>query len=124
MSFKKYIVVVDDDPINNIITEKRFASVIEDLEMKVFEWASEALDYLKDTLEMPDLVLLDLNMPGITGWDFLDRCQELDIEVDVVILTSSIDNQDIEKADTYANVKAFISKPLNQMKVERIAELA
>ncbi len=118
----KHLLIVDDDPINNIITQKRLSDAVGNLKMTVFEWASEALHQLENK-PLPDLVLLDLNMPELTGWDFLEACQAQQVPIEIIILTSSIDERDKEKAKVYPNVKAFISKPLSFNKVEKIVQL-
>ena len=118
----KHLLIVDDDPINNIITQKRLSDAVGNLKMTVFEWASEALHQLENK-PLPDLILLDLNMPELTGWDFLEACQAQQMPIEIIILTSSIDERDKEKARVYPNVKAFISKPLSFNKVEKIVQL-
>jgi len=118
----KHLLIVDDDPINNIITQKRLSDAVGNLKMTVFEWASEAL-YQLENEPLPDLVLLDLNMPELTGWDFLEACQAQQVPIEIIILTSSIDERDKEKAKVYPNVKAFISKPLSFNKVKKIVQL-
>jgi len=72
----------------------------------------------------PDLILLDLNMPQMSGWDFLNALTEsqlLDFEkTTIYILTSSIDSRDQDKSKEYPIVKGFISKPL---RVDNLIEI-
>jgi CheY-like chemotaxis protein len=83
-----------------------------------------ALDELKkncDTpLNLPDVILLDLNMPVLDGWQFLDEFILLAIkkEIPVFIVSSSIDPYDIEKAKTYDTIKSYIMKPITAKKLE------
>ncbi|MEM9981557.1 MAG: response regulator, partial [Bacteroidota bacterium] len=61
-----------------------------------------------------DMILLDINMKGMSGWEFLEEFQKLKSKVPVYILTSSTDIHDIQKAKEYSVVKGFIMKPLTQ----------
>ena len=68
------------------------------------------------------LVFLDINMPGMTGWQFLDELERTvpEQKVRVVIVSSSIDKKDRDKSATYPNVIAFTEKPLQ---VEQCIEI-
>lgn len=70
----------------------------------------------------PNLILLDINMPVLDGWQFLDELEKFSCKDkhNVFIMTSSIDTSDIEKAKSYTTVKDFISKPINNEKLEEI----
>ena len=84
----------------------------------------EALEYLKskkDDKEMlPDLIFLDINMPGMNGWDFLHEYEQLDIELQsraiIIMLTSSDNVDDIARSKAWSFVSDYITKPLtNQL---------
>ena len=66
--------------------------------------------------EQPDVILLDINMPVMDGWDFLEWFKEYKSHfpkpISIFMVSSSIDRRDIEKAKSYAEVKDYISKPL------------
>ena len=86
----------------------------------------QAIDYLNETIAqnkaLPRLVLIDINMPVMNGWEFIEAYETLGIEqkVDMYILSSSVYENDIEKTKSYQAVKGFISKPLS---MERLVEL-
>jgi CheY-like chemotaxis protein len=61
----------------------------------------------------PDLIFLDLNMPVMNGWEFLDRMNETNTANKVYILTSSPNETDINRSKKYTNVEAFLIKPMN-----------
>jgi CheY-like chemotaxis protein len=81
-----------------------------------FDKAENALQFLKNREkgDMEYLVFLDINMPGMNGWDFLDQLDDSDagFSVTVVMVTSSINRADREMAGLYRRVVAFIEKPL------------
>jgi CheY-like chemotaxis protein len=112
-------IVVDDDPINNIICSKLIKKALEIAEVKTIQIAEEGLNYIEHEYSAicePAILFLDINMPGITGWEFLERYHRLKEEIKkhitVYILSSSLDPQDIEKARVDKAVKGFLSKPL------------
>jgi len=69
---------------------------------------------VRNRLEVPDLMLLDISMPELNGWEFLDLCKRYGLSFDVIILSASLHLSDIEKAFTYTQVKNYIPKPLTQ----------
>lgn len=118
----KRILLIDDDPIANFLHEDLIREVNFAEEVIVKTDAEEALSYLKQqcevrkqSVESIDLILLDLNMPNIGGFEFLDKMKALPLKkaIEVVILTSSISKKDIETVHQY-RVKEFLSKPLTE----------
>ena len=77
----------------------------------VFDRAAMALERMA-ALERPDALILDLNMPDVTGWDILSFMRDHGIVIPTWILTSSIDPRDRERATSYGFVKGFWIKPL------------
>jgi CheY-like chemotaxis protein len=112
--------LIDDDPLSNMICQLTLQSTLGQVDTKSFTNPQEGLSFLQHTEfrdEMtPTVLLLDLNMPIMSGWEFLDRFDALPLEtkrtIRIFILSSSIDVHD--KARSYANknVKNFITKPL------------
>ena len=123
------ILLVDDDEINNFISIKLIKKVLLNTEITACLNGRFAIDELieinrKDPSKLPDYILLDINMPIMNGWEFLDEYQKLNIDVAgktrIYIISSSVFSNDISKAKTYSSVKDFVSKPLN---IEKINEL-
>lgn len=120
------LLVIDDDDINIFIIKKIVEKTGFDIEMSAKGNGQQAVDYLQDCLKnnktLPDLILIDINMPVMNGWEFVEAYTTLGItkEVDLYILSSSVYENDIEKTKSYVSVKGFISKPLS---MERLTEL-
>lgn len=102
---------IDDDPLQLLISKKIISKFKSSLELLSFSEGREALKFMEG--EMPDLIFLDLDMPVMNGWAFLDAMTNLHFETDVYILSSSIDPNDKRKARDYKNVKGYVSKPIS-----------
>ena len=121
----KLTYIIDDDTIF-IFVLKKILEKNENFEQVLdFKNAEEVLKILSDTNNtMPDIILLDINMPVIDGWQFLDEIEKLPnkLKLNIFVMTSSIDVRDIEKAESYSTVKNFISKPINNEKLNKLLE--
>lgn len=115
------IYLIDDDEIQNLINTRVVSIVSDGIEVKAFTSAENALANLKSKQDgLPDMIFLDMNMPKMNGWDFLDAYESEENKVKVYMLSSSINNKDIQKSETYDIVNGFICKPLV---VEKLAEI-
>lgn len=90
-----------------------------------FFMAEDALGFLREDSHPPiDAILLDINMPGLNGFQFLDAATEefgdSFAKIAVIMLTTSILEEDKRRASHYAIVKDYINKPLEQQHLERI----
>lgn len=79
-----------------------------------FSNGKAAMDYLQENYTVTDsyLIFLDINMPVMNGWQFLELIEERKYQVTVIIVSSSIDSADYQKAKKYPSVKEYITKPL------------
>ncbi len=123
------ILLVDDDEINNFISIKLIKKALLNTEIAACLNGKFAIDQLSeihknDPEKLPDYILLDINMPIMNGWEFLDEFKRLNITTQdkckIYIISSSVFSNDINKARSYPLVRDFVSKPLN---VEKIVEL-
>ncbi len=119
----KKIWFIDDDDINNLLSERLIGKHFPDTKCRTFIDAEEALNELqKNSTLKPDAIFLDINMPRMNGWEFLEEFEKLKLPINVYMLTSSIDPRDQQKAHTYSFVKDFISKPLREERLRLIVE--
>jgi len=113
------IVLIDDDPISTFVTEKLISkNVRQDCRFFKYQSAKEALQEIASI--NPNYLFLDLNMPEMNGWDFLDRFNPSDTKAEIYILSSSVDERDINKASQYQFVKDYLSKPLVKKYIQNI----
>lgn len=126
----KCIMLVDDDKNDNFFHERAIKK--SNLETIVIARNSgmKALEYLKsmnDNKDLhPDLIFLDINMPGMNSWDFLKEYILLDKElisrIKIIILTTSDNPDDKARAKTWNNVSDYIVKPLTKEKMDDIVK--
>lgn len=119
------IFIIDDDRLTILVSERILLNYDASLNISSFLSGREALDYFtKNILPENSIILLDINMPDYSGWDFLDDYSLLPFTTKIFMFTSSIDIKDLEKSKTYAKVKGFISKPLTDEKIRQLIEAA
>ncbi|MEZ4829724.1 MAG: PAS domain S-box protein [Bacteroidia bacterium] len=114
----KQIYLIDDDSITNMLHSKIAHIETPGTAVNAFSRATEALDRIEKNIEKPDLILLDINMPEMDGWQFLTALEKLPKElisgIDIVVLSSSIFSDDKIKAYSFPMVRDFYSKPLTR----------
>lgn len=113
------ILLIDDDEINNFLNNKLLKIHRPEIEVDICNSAQIALEKLSRGYN-PQLILLDLNMPKINGWMFLEEFKKNQKKIPIMILTSSIDPHDYAKSKAYNEIIDFIEKPLTKAKIIRI----
>lgn len=119
----KCIMLIDDSDIDNMVNKHILSKSNVAENIIVFTTANDALTYLeknKDSVDeyvIPQIILLDINMPIMNGFGFLvefeKMSEKLVDKIKVIMLTSSVDPNDIRRSKEYKSVKSFISKPLS-----------
>ena len=121
--------VIEDDQITARITELHLHRHRAFGRVQTFDNGQPALDALlrasAQPAQFPDLILLDINMPVMDGWEFLDALAALPWQkpVRVCVLTSSIRPEDIAKANSYEDVKGYFSKPVGSDLLDQVVQL-
>ncbi|MGA9639736.1 response regulator [Flavobacterium sp.] len=119
------ILCVDDDPITLMLFKKVISKTGFSKETATAQNGEEALIYFNNiqeikktqaTIVIPQLIFIDLNMPIMGGWEFLERFSNTEYndynKTNIVVLSSTIDPEDFEKAKKYPMVLDFLSKPI------------
>jgi two-component SAPR family response regulator len=115
----KYI-IVDDDSLNNTITSLMLKRTLHEVGIDTFTLPKEGLVFIQNSFKnggkTPSVLFLDIDMPILTGWDFLGHfdnfSDEIRDQISIYMLSSSINQRDRDKAKKYKCVKGFISKPI------------
>lgn len=117
--------MIDDNYIDNFVTRKilqnsRFAE-----DIVVIGSASEALNILRSGNIKPDVIFLDIRMPDMDGFDFLEEYEKIDIEkenIRIYMLSSSLDPLDMMKSSGNKYITQFIHKPLSQKILQELCQ--
>ena len=114
--------IIDDDKIFTFVLKKILEKNKNFNQILDFKNGEEVLLMLTSHDFKPDVILLDINMPVIDGWQFLEALEKLPNkeQYKIFIMSSSIDKTDIEKSKTFSTVVDFISKPINNEKLNKL----
>lgn len=125
----KNVMLIDDNPNDNFFHQRVLSKFDKSIHVQVNEDAVSALEQLKepgDASTKPDIIFLDINMPIMNGWEFLDEYKKLvpekQIELIIIMLTTSDNPADIIKVKDYNFVSDFRTKPLTMEMIKEIEE--
>ncbi|MDN5204304.1 response regulator [Fulvivirgaceae bacterium BMA10] len=121
MSKIKRILLVDDDNVTNLFTKFVLDRYNKELEIDICLNGQEAINYLQTTDLLPDLIILDINMPLLNGFEFLDwQSQSSFQEICVVMYSTSDRDEDIQLSLQYKQVVEYIEKPFDLQQIEEL----
>jgi len=130
MNYKKNarLYVIDDDKyfIYGVSKGLRIADYCS--EVLFFDDPEDALESIRETIDknqdIPDVIFLDINMPALNGWEFLDELRILQMKTDhpirVYMVSSSVMESDMVKALSYPEVESYLTKPLSKEMLETV----
>ena len=124
-----HTLLIDDDPIATFLTERLLRQEGLSDTAASFQSPTEALAFLLRQIPaglVPQVILLDLNMPLVSGWDFLDLLKRHEVQLGgqcfVYLLTSSMAPTDEARAKTYPMVAGVLHKPLDKRQIQQIRD--
>jgi CheY-like chemotaxis protein len=129
MKIPPQFIVVDDDPINNLVCKYNIAGFAPAARIQLFTDPENALawireEYIQKADTLDSVLFLDINMPVMNGWEFLEEFSSLPKTVheriSIFILSSSIDPDDKQNAENHPLVHGYYSKPLNRDTIKQI----
>ncbi|GAB1446470.1 MAG: response regulator [Cyclobacteriaceae bacterium] len=133
MAARKYrtVMLIDDNEIDNLINQKMIEAAALTKNIYTHTGAKSAIEFLRnmEKLEiadevLPDVIFLDIDMPLMDGFQFLDEFEKLSNKTKktckIIMLTSSINPQDSDRAKKYGNVKLYLNKPLSHESIQNI----
>lgn len=122
MSQTPRVLLIDDNPPDLVLHRIAFEEAGYPVELASYDKAAEALRDIASATLKPDLILLDINMPGMDGWEFAEAYEQLP-EVQrtgtiVMMLTTSLNPDDRRRAERCGVIGRFYSKPLTPEMIE------
>ncbi|MES2486419.1 MAG: response regulator [Bacteroidota bacterium] len=122
------IMLIDDNKIDNMFHGRVIKKSSANTHVIAIESGEEALNYLKNcpNNQLPDVIFLDINMPGMNGWEFIEQYKKLDPDKNkslVVVMLSAYElNNESLKRKTVGVFADFKTKPLNQQMLDDVTK--
>jgi two-component system, chemotaxis family, chemotaxis protein CheY len=129
MNNPEKIMFIDDDEISNFVSIRTIEEAFLANDVEAISSAVKAIEQLRHWIghtpeKIPDLIFLDINMPMMNGWEFIEEYRkikpQIHKEILIIILTSSVYQHDKKKAKEYAEIKDYIMKPISINDIQSI----
>lgn len=123
------ILLIDDDEATNFLHKREISKSEVNTTVDVVENGEEGINFIKDLLaagkSLPSLIFLDINMPRMNGWEFLEEYEKITSDLGlksniVVMLTTSLNPDDEQKAKSYKAICKYLTKPLRRAQLPEI----
>jgi CheY-like chemotaxis protein len=111
---------IDDDDISHIIFQTLIRRISPTTKVEEFSSAVDAFAKINDQTFDASAIILDINMPRMTGWDFLEKIKGIGFQVPVYMLTSSDDSRDRARAKEFPIVQGYFLKPFQRDQLELV----
>ena len=120
--------IIDDDDIFRFIMKTNMSKLEIAENVTAFENGKIAMDFFLENTEnlsaLPDVVFLDINMPEMNGWEFITAFEkivgELPKKVSIIMVSSSLDKRDLERAESTNCIHGYVTKPIDKSKMTRL----
>lgn len=111
-----FVMLIDDSKIDNYINTKVLEMSGRASQIKAYDSAAEAIEYLKYSKELPNFIFLDLYMPTMDGFDFLEEFEKLGMEkkksIKVLLLSGAYDTPEVVRIKKHDWISGYLVKPL------------
>lgn len=125
------VCLIDDDKIYQFTAKKMLEATGMAKHIQSFYDGSEALAFFsgensKEAANLPDVIFLDINMPVMNGWEFLEEyeklCNSLPKNMRLYVVSSSVDDADIRRSRQFSSVTDYIVKPITRLRYQELLE--
>ncbi|WP_423998530.1 response regulator [Maribacter sp. IgM3_T14_3] len=128
MNTKPNILLVDDDELYLYLMEKTIHQISKELVVTTFTDGEQAVEYIskctEEQVELPEVIFLDINMPFLDGWGFLNEFKKLKPKIinniNIYMVSSSMRESDVKRASSFEELTGYVVKPVNK---DQLAEI-
>ena len=125
---KPNILLVDDDELYLYLMEKTIHQISKELVVSTFTDGEQAVEYIakctEEKVELPEVIFLDINMPFLDGWGFLNEFKKLKPKIinniNIYMVSSSMRDSDVKRASNFEELTGYVVKPVNKIQLAEI----